>query len=54
MAGGDRQVGRLEGAAALLVNDVKGADDAEIVEEVRVVPWSPAALDVGYERGTTD
>ena len=51
---GDRQVGRLERAAALLVDDVERADDAEVVEEVGVVAGPPAALDVRDERRPAD
>ena len=54
VAGRDRQVGRLERAAALLVDDVEGADDADVVEEVGVVAGPPATVDVGDEGGPAD
>ena len=54
VAGRHRQVGRLEGPAALLVDDVERADDAEVVEEVGVIAGPPAALDVGDERRPAD
>ena len=54
VAGRDRQVGRLERAAALLVDDVEGADDADVVEEVGVVAGPPATVDVGDEGGAAD
>ena len=50
----DRQVRRLERAAALLVDDVERADDPDVVLEVREVAGPPAAIDVGDERRPAD
>src|SRR4029078_7535237 len=49
MAGRDGQGGWLERAATLLVDDVKGADDADVVEEVGVVAGPPAPVEIGDE-----
>ena len=49
MAGRDRQVGRLERAAALLLDDVERADDPDVVAEVGEVARPPAAVEVGDE-----
>ncbi len=54
MAGLDRQVGRLERAAALLVDDVQAADEPDVVDEVGHVARPPAALDVGHEGRPAD
>jgi hypothetical protein len=54
MPGRDGKVCRLERAAALLVDDVERADDAEVVEEVGVIARPPAAIDVGHERRSAD
>jgi hypothetical protein len=54
VAGRDRQVGRLERAAALLVDDVERADHLHVVAEVGVVAGPPAAVDVGDERRAAD
>jgi hypothetical protein len=54
MAGRDRQVRRFERTATLLVDDVEGADDADVVEEVGVVAGPAAAVDVGDEGGSAD
>ena len=50
----DRQVRRLEGAAALLVDDVEAADDADVGVEVGGVAGAPATIDVGHERRPAD
>ena len=54
VAGRNGQVGRLEGPAALLVDDVERADHADVVDEVSVIAGAPAAVDVGHERRTAD
>ena len=54
VAGRDRQVGRLERAAALLVDDVERADQADVVEEVGGVAGSPAAVEVADEGRAAD
>ena len=54
VAGLDRQVGRLERAAALLVDDVEAADHADVGLEVRGVAGPSAAIEVGHERRPAD
>ena len=54
VAGGDRQVGRLERSAALLVDDVEAADQPDVVDEVGVVAGAPAAVEVRHERRAAD
>ena len=46
VAGLDREVGRLERAAALLVDDVERADQPDVVDEVGEVAGPPAAVEV--------
>ena len=50
VAGLDRQVGRLERAAALLVDDVEGADQPHVIAEVGEVARAPAAVEVASRR----
>ena len=50
----DRQVGRLQRAAALLVEDVEGADEPHVVDEVGEVARPPAAVEVADERRPAD
>ena len=50
----DRQVVRLERAAALLVDDVEGADDPDVVDEVREVAGAPAAVEIADEGRAAD
>ena len=54
VAGGDRQIGRLQRAAALLVDDVERADEPDVVDEVREVAGPAAAIEVRHERGPAD
>ena len=54
VAGLDRQVVGFERAAALLVDDVEGADQPDVVHEVRVVARPPAAVDVADEGRAAD
>jgi hypothetical protein len=54
VAGRDRQVGRLERATALLVDDVEGADHAHVVDEIREVPGPASPVEVGHEGRTAD
>ena len=49
VARGHRQVGRLEGTAAFLVDDVERADDPDVVDEIGEVAGAPAAIDVTDE-----
>ena len=49
VAGLDRQVRRLEGAAALLVDDVERPDHPDVVLEIREVAGPPASIDIGDE-----
>ena len=46
VAGLDRQVGRLERAAAFLVDHVEGADEPHVVAEVGDVARPPTAVEV--------
>jgi hypothetical protein len=46
VAGLDRQVGRLERAATLLVDDVERADESDVVGEVGDVTRSSTAVEV--------
>ena len=50
VAGLDRQVVRFERAAALLVDDVEGADEPDVVDEVGEVAGPPAAIEVARRR----
>ena len=50
----DRQVGRLQGPAALLVEDVDGSDEPHVVDEVGEVARPPAAVEVAHERRPAD
>ena len=50
----DRQVVRLERAAALLVDDVERADDPHVVDEIGEVAGAPPAIDVAHERRAAD
>ena len=50
----DRQVGRLERTAALLVDDVEGADEPHVVDEVGDVPGSASAVEVAHEGRAAD
>ncbi len=50
----DRQVGRLERPATLLVDDVERADQSHVVGEIGDVARSPAAVEVTHERGPAD
>ena len=54
MARLDRQVGRLERSAALLVDDVERADQPDVVAEVGDVAWPSAAVEVADERRPAD
>ena len=54
VAGRDRQVVRLERAAALLVDDVERADEPDVVDEVGEVPGAPAAVEVADEGRAAD
>ena len=54
VAGLDRQVVRLERAAALLVDDVEGADEPDVVDEVGEVAGPPAAVEVAHEGRAAD
>ena len=54
VAGLDRQVVRLERAAALLVDDVEGADEPDVVDEVGEVAGPPAAVEVAHEGRPAD
>jgi len=54
VAGLDRQVVRLERATTFLVDDVEGADDPHIVDEIGKVAGAPAAIEVADEGWATD
>ena len=54
VAGLDRQVRRLERAPTLLVDDVEGADEPDVVDEVGGVAGAPAAIQVADEGGAAD
>ena len=54
VAGLDRQVVGLERAAALLVDDVEGADEPDVVDEVGEVAGPPAAIEVAHEGRPAD
>ena len=54
VAGLDGQVVGFERAAALLVDDVDGADETDVVDEVGEVAGPPAAIQVARECRTTD
>ena len=52
--GRHRQVGRLERTAALLVDDVEGADEPHVVAEVGGVARPTPAVEVGHEGRPAD
>ena len=54
VAGRDRQVRGLERTAALLVDDVERGDQPDVLDEVRVVAGTAAAIEVGDERRPAD
>ena len=54
VAGLDRQVGRLEGPAALLVDHVEGPDQPYVVAEIGDVACPAAAIQVADERRPAD
>ena len=54
MAGLDREVGRLERTAALLVDDLEAPDDLDVVDEVGQVARPAAAVEVGHEGRSAD
>ncbi len=52
--GGHRQVGRLERAAGLLLDDVEARDHLDVVDEVGEVAGPPATVEVGHEGWPAD